>query len=62
MSSSLIHLAVVTATASGLVNEPDWDVKLPDSNLGFGLMNDQLRMFLLSSNVFVCLLDFSIKL
>jgi hypothetical protein len=36
-------------------------VKLLESNLTFTLLNDQLGMFLLSSNVFMCSVEFSIR-
>jgi hypothetical protein len=49
-----------TATITGPFNDGSQYVKLPESNLGFTLLKGQLGMFLLSSNVFVCLLDFSI--
>ena len=39
----------------------DWDVVLHESNLMITLGNDSFGMFLLSSNFFMCLLDFSIK-
>ena len=42
-----------TATTARHDNS-SWDVMLPKSNLGFSLNNDELCMFLLSSNVFVC--------
>jgi hypothetical protein len=45
----------------GDVNASYWDVTLPKSNLGIDLGNDTFGMFLLSSNVFICLLDSSIR-
>ena len=53
-------LQVVSDT--GFVNQSYWPVTLPESNLGFNFPNDQLGMFLLSCNIFMCLLDVSIKL
>ena len=49
-----------TATTTGPVKST-WDVTLSKSNLSVSLENDDFGMFLLSSNVFMCLLDFSIK-
>ena len=49
-----------TATTPGLVNST-WEVTLPESNLGISLRNDSFGMFLLSSNIFICLLNFSIE-
>jgi hypothetical protein len=52
----------VTATATGPVIESDWNVTLPESNLGCRLgMNYQLGMFLLSSNVFSCVYSISVS-
>ena len=48
------------ATTTGPVNSY-WDVTLPKTNLGITLGNGSFGMFLLFSNVFICLLDFSIK-
>jgi len=47
---------------AGHVDQSYWAVTLPESNLGFSFPNDQLGMFLFSSNIFLCLLDLSIKL
>jgi hypothetical protein len=49
-----------TATTTGPVNS-SWNVTLPESNLGISLASYDFGTFLLSSNVFVSLLDFSIK-
>jgi len=38
-----------------------WDVTLPKSNLGLNVPYGSLGKFLLSFNVFICLLDFSNK-
>ena len=43
-------------------NDSYWSMMLPGSNLGFSFPSDKLGMFLLSSNIFMCLPDFSIKL
>ena len=48
-----------TATTTG-ANDTSLIVTLPESNLSCNLIGS-LGMFLLSSNVFRCLLDFSIK-
>jgi hypothetical protein len=44
-----------------VTNTLHWYVTLPDSNLGFSLPDNQLGMFLLSSNFCMCSLDFSIN-
>jgi hypothetical protein len=38
-----------------------WYVTLPNSNLGITLSNHSFGIFLLFSNIFICLLDFSVK-
>ena len=48
------------ATNNGIVDS-SWDVTLPKSNLGITLRSDDFGMHLLSSNVFICLLDSSIR-
>ena len=48
------------ATTTGPVNST-WDITLTKSNLSISLGNDRFGMFLLSSNVFMSSLDFSIK-
>ena len=50
-----------TAEPHNLTSE-GWEVTLDKSNLSVFLHNNSFGMFLLSSGVFVCLLDFSIKL
>jgi hypothetical protein len=49
-----------TPMTARLINS-DWDVTLAGSNLSFSIPNGSFGMFLLSSNVFMCLLDFSIR-
>jgi hypothetical protein len=51
-----------TGTTSQLVNKRYWNVELPESQSTFILpVSYLLGLFLLSSNVFMCLLDFRIK-
>jgi len=55
-----------TATTTGpdwdsISNTSSWDVALSKSNLSLILQKDELGTLLLSCNVFICLLDFSIK-
>ena len=52
-----------TATTTGSINDSNLYVMLHESNLHCSLSSGgyELGMFLLSSNVFMCLLDFSIK-
>ena len=38
-----------------------WEMALPKSSLRFNVGNDTFGMFFLSSNILICLLDFSIK-
>ena len=39
----------------------NWKVTLPQSNLGITLLNESFGMFLLSSYVIMCFIDFSFK-
>jgi hypothetical protein len=51
-----------TPTTARLVNSNwGWEVTLAESNLSVSIWNGSFGMFLLSSNVFMCLLDFSIR-
>ena len=45
--------AMITENTPGF-----WYVTLPESNLSLSMPNDKLGIFLFSSNVFMCLLDF----
>ena len=63
-TTDVIVLDPVCSWQSATTTEPfnsTWDVTLAESNLITIVRNDDFCMFLLSSNVFMCLLDFSIK-
>ena len=51
-----------TATITGDINDSYQNVTLPESNLGFKLVKGTLGILFLSSNILICLIDFSIEL